>query len=164
MGGRTLRTEELAGDVESLRSNDHDLLAAEQLLGHNAGQATQKVPLAVDDDLRQSNCQPHAPNTMNEKRFRTDESMGTGRGLFAWTGSTYDWLESCGHPALVSGVSNSKISSKTKSRLLLGVEVVDGLECRFRCLGRHTKSGGLPAPKRGNCARAPALTLRHLIR
>lgn len=62
MDRHTLRTEELAGDVESLRSDDDDLLAAEQLLGHNAGQATQKVPLAVDDDLRQSNCQPQAPN------------------------------------------------------------------------------------------------------
>jgi hypothetical protein len=35
--GRTLRTEELSGDVQSLASHDDDLLAVEQLLGHGAG-------------------------------------------------------------------------------------------------------------------------------
>jgi len=49
--GRTLRAEELAGDVEGLTSHDDDLLAVEQLLGHNAGQATKEVSLAVNDDL-----------------------------------------------------------------------------------------------------------------
>lgn len=49
---RTLRTEELAGDVEGLTSHDDDLLAIEQLLGNSAGQATKKVSLAVNDDLR----------------------------------------------------------------------------------------------------------------
>lgn len=46
---RTLRAEELAGDVESLTSHNDDLLAVEQLLGHGAGEATEQVPLAVDD-------------------------------------------------------------------------------------------------------------------
>lgn len=49
---RTLRTEELAGDVKGLTSHDDDLLAIEQLLGNSAGQATKKVSLAVNDDLR----------------------------------------------------------------------------------------------------------------
>lgn len=48
---RTLRTEELARDVESLTSHDDDLLAVEQLLGNSAGQATKEVSLAVNDDL-----------------------------------------------------------------------------------------------------------------
>lgn len=48
-GRRTLRAEELAGDVQGLASYDDDLLAVEQLLGDRGGQATEKVPLAVDD-------------------------------------------------------------------------------------------------------------------
>ena len=47
--GRTLRAEELAGDVQSLTSHNDNLLAVEQLLSDRGGQATEKVPLAVDD-------------------------------------------------------------------------------------------------------------------
>lgn len=48
---RTLRAEELAGDVEGLTSHNDDLLTVKQLLGNSAGQATKEVSLAVDDDL-----------------------------------------------------------------------------------------------------------------
>jgi len=48
-GRRTLRAEELAGDVQGLTSHNDDLLAVEQLLGNGAGEATEQVPLAVDD-------------------------------------------------------------------------------------------------------------------
>lgn len=48
-GRRTLRAEELAGDVQGLASHNDDLLAVEQLLGDRGGQATEKVPFAVDD-------------------------------------------------------------------------------------------------------------------
>lgn len=48
-GRRTLRAEELAGDVQGLASHNDDLLAVEQLLGDRGGQATEEVPLAVDD-------------------------------------------------------------------------------------------------------------------
>ena len=48
---RTLRTEELARDVEGFTSHDDDLLAVKQLLCNSAGQATKEVSLAVDDDL-----------------------------------------------------------------------------------------------------------------
>ena len=48
---RTLRTEELAGDVEGFTSHDDYLLAVQQLLGDGAGQATEKVSLAVNNDL-----------------------------------------------------------------------------------------------------------------
>lgn len=48
---RTLRTEELARDVEGFTSHDDDLLAHKQLLRNSAGQATKEVSLAVDDDL-----------------------------------------------------------------------------------------------------------------
>ncbi len=48
-GRRTLRAEELARDVQGLASHNDDLLAVEQLLSDRGGQATEKVPLGVDD-------------------------------------------------------------------------------------------------------------------
>jgi hypothetical protein len=48
---RTLRAEKFAGDVESLAADNNDLLAVEELLGDDAGEATEEVALAVDDDL-----------------------------------------------------------------------------------------------------------------
>jgi len=49
VGRRTLCAEELAGDVQGLAAHNDDLLAVEQLLGDGAGEATEQVPLAVDD-------------------------------------------------------------------------------------------------------------------
>jgi hypothetical protein len=46
---RTLRAEELAGDVKGLASHNDDLLAVKELLGDGAGEATEQVALAVDD-------------------------------------------------------------------------------------------------------------------
>jgi hypothetical protein len=51
MMARTLRAEELAGDVEGFAADDDDLLAAEELLGDDAGQAAKQVALAIDHDL-----------------------------------------------------------------------------------------------------------------
>ena len=51
MGRRTLRAKELAGDVEGLASDDNDLLTVQQLLGDCAGQTTEQVTLAIDDNL-----------------------------------------------------------------------------------------------------------------
>jgi hypothetical protein len=51
---RTLRAEELAGDVEGLAANNNNLLAVEELLGDDAGEATEEVALAVNDDLASS--------------------------------------------------------------------------------------------------------------
>lgn len=51
---RTLRAEELAGDVESLAADNDDLLAVEELLGDDAGQAAKQVALAIDHDLLQT--------------------------------------------------------------------------------------------------------------
>ena len=48
---RTLRTEELSGDVQGLASHNNDLLAVEELLSHSAGQPTKEVTLAIDSDL-----------------------------------------------------------------------------------------------------------------
>ena len=48
---RTLRAEKFAGDVEVLAANDDNLLAAEELLGDDAGQAAKQVALAIDHDL-----------------------------------------------------------------------------------------------------------------
>ena len=61
---RTLRAEELAGDVEGLAADDDDLLAVEELLGDDAGEATEEVALAVNDDLREVACQqPVSPSS-----------------------------------------------------------------------------------------------------
>ena len=48
---RTLRAEELAGDVEVLASHDNDLLTVQKLLGHSRGQAAEEMTLAIDNDL-----------------------------------------------------------------------------------------------------------------
>lgn len=48
---RTLRAEELARDVEGLAADNNDLLAGEELLSNNGGEATEEVALAIDDDL-----------------------------------------------------------------------------------------------------------------
>ena len=50
-GGRTLGAEELARDVQGLAADDDDLLAVEELLGDDAGQAAEQVALAIDDNL-----------------------------------------------------------------------------------------------------------------
>lgn len=47
-GGRTLRTEELSRDVESLAAHDNNLLAVEELLSDRAGQTAEQMALAVD--------------------------------------------------------------------------------------------------------------------
>ena len=47
----TLRPEELARDVESFAAHYHDLLTIKQLLSHGAGQATEEVSFAIDNDL-----------------------------------------------------------------------------------------------------------------
>jgi len=49
--GRTLRSEEFAGDVELFAANNYELLAVEELFGDCAGQTTKEMALAVDDDL-----------------------------------------------------------------------------------------------------------------
>ena len=51
MGGRTLRSEELAGDVEGFAADDDDFLAVEQLLGDGAGEAAEEVAFAVYHNL-----------------------------------------------------------------------------------------------------------------
>ena len=51
VNGRTLGAEELSRDVEGLAADDNNLLAVQELLGDGAGQATEQVSLAVNDDL-----------------------------------------------------------------------------------------------------------------
>lgn len=50
-GEHTLGAEELSGDVERLAADNDDLLAVQELLGDSAGQATEQVSLAIDNDL-----------------------------------------------------------------------------------------------------------------
>lgn len=47
----TLGSEEFSRDVEGLASDNNNLLAVEELLCDCAGQTTQQVALAVDDNL-----------------------------------------------------------------------------------------------------------------
>jgi hypothetical protein len=49
VGVHTLGAEELSRDVEGLAAHNDNLLSVEQLLGDGAGEATEEVPLAVDD-------------------------------------------------------------------------------------------------------------------
>jgi hypothetical protein len=48
---RTLSTEEFARDVESLRADNNDLLAVQQLLCDGTGETTEQVALAIDNNL-----------------------------------------------------------------------------------------------------------------
>lgn len=50
---RTLRAEELAGDVEGLAADNNDLLTAQKLLGDNRGQTAKEMALAINDDLEE---------------------------------------------------------------------------------------------------------------
>ena len=51
MGMLTLRAEEFSGDVDGLAADDDDLLSVEELLGDDAGETTEEMALAVNDDL-----------------------------------------------------------------------------------------------------------------
>lgn len=55
---RTLGAEELSRDVEGLAADDDNLLAVQELLGDSAGQTTEQMSLAVNDDLYSQLCQP----------------------------------------------------------------------------------------------------------
>jgi len=50
--GHTFCAKELPRDVERLAADHHDLLTIQQLFGNNAGQATEKVTFAVNDNLK----------------------------------------------------------------------------------------------------------------
>lgn len=51
MNERTFSTEEFAGDVQCLASDNDDFLAVEKLLCDCTGQATKQVSLAVNNNL-----------------------------------------------------------------------------------------------------------------
>lgn len=93
MGGRTLRAEELAGDVELLAADNDNLLAVQKLLGDRGGQAAEKVALAVDDNL----CIPsaiavlHFPIPMSTRSCGCAQGVSRCRGMRT-TGSKVDIL------------------------------------------------------------------------
>ena len=74
---RTLRTEELAGDVEGFTSHNDDLLAIQQLLGDDTGQATEKVSLAINDDL-------HGESVIDDFQARLEDAQ-LDRGRTSWS-------------------------------------------------------------------------------
>ena len=103
MGGRrTLGAEKLAGDVEVLAADDNDLLAVEQLLGHDAGQPAQQMALAINDDLRNDALASHRLGAGGallgraairfRRRDHAKEDLRQARMSTSWTssGSTAD--------------------------------------------------------------------------
>lgn len=93
-GQRTLRAEELAGDVQGLASHDDDLLAVEQLLGDRGGQATEKVALSVDDlrDVLADSVLSLRACFANVRRDRGCV-CSCSRGVRTTTGSKVDYLD-----------------------------------------------------------------------
>ena len=47
---RTLGAMEVSGDVDALATDDDDLLALQQLLGHGRCQTTEQMAFTIDDD------------------------------------------------------------------------------------------------------------------
>lgn len=99
---RTLSAEEFARDVEGFTSHYNNLLAIEQLLGHNASQATKEMSLAVDDDLYPS----QKPSQFFQALIENVQIPSRQRG------KTHHWLEG-GHRAL--SPVHSQVSSKAMS-------------------------------------------------
>jgi hypothetical protein len=97
---RTLRAEELSGDVQSLASHNDDLLAVEQLLGDGAGQATEKVTLAVNDLRAELATSPGAVSRPCSAERHRRQSRGcrrrgvllAGQGVRTMTGSKVDMV------------------------------------------------------------------------
>jgi hypothetical protein len=63
----TFSTEEFARDVEGLSSDDDDLLAVQKLLCNCAGETTEQVSLAVDDNdwLKGRHIAPSSPCSLS---------------------------------------------------------------------------------------------------
>ena len=95
---RTLRAEELAGDVKGLAPHNNDLLAVEELLGDGAGKATEQVALAVDDLCGLSARRPWnicgvwKARWPESQRQRLGYSGSWSRGVRTMTGSNVDIL------------------------------------------------------------------------
>ena len=77
---RTLRAEEFAGDVEGLATDHDDLLAAEQLLGNNARKTTEKMALAINDNLERENVQ--VSNYLSQDMFPSTSMAFAGAGVW----------------------------------------------------------------------------------
>lgn len=97
---RTLRTEELSGDVKGLGSHDDNLLAVEQLLGDSAGEPTKEVTLGIDRDLFHlaiSRRFPRSPFARGrplalDRGVQSEGEMRGARGRSRWE-ETHDVLE-----------------------------------------------------------------------
>lgn len=103
----TFCPEEFAGDVKSLASYYHDLLTIEELLSHSAGQATQEMSLAIDNDLM-SNRDSVSLGARVDSRSAAKPSRL----------KTYNWFE-CRHPGVLS-LNKVEISARLVSCLTVG--------------------------------------------
>jgi hypothetical protein len=103
-GKRTLRAEELAGDVEGLTSHNDDLLAVQQLLGDGAGEATEQVALAVDDldMVLASSSSFQYRGTVGRRKSARDSSYGVATtAAIVDPGRTYNDGFECRHVARI---------------------------------------------------------------
>jgi len=66
-----LRAEELSGNVEGLGADDHDLLAVQQLLGHNGRKTAKEMALAID----------HNNGLKGRHLCESSTAVGTGRDI-----------------------------------------------------------------------------------
>ena len=67
---RTLCSEELAGDIEGFAADDDDLLAIEELFGDGAGETTEEVAFAVNDNLYGTVSMLHPRTSLSTPRKR----------------------------------------------------------------------------------------------
>jgi len=90
---RTLSTEEFARDVESLRADNNDLLAVQQLLCDGTGETTEQVALAIDNNLDTHSHQYHVRMSQPRSVLWAPQILRLGQAALT-TGSNVDILPS----------------------------------------------------------------------
>ena len=91
---RTLSTEEFARDVEGLASDHDDLLAVQELLCDSAGETTEEMALAVNDNLHGESHVSHCVNSGAQIDFPVARRVVFGLVEGLTTGSNVDILPS----------------------------------------------------------------------
>jgi hypothetical protein len=98
VGRRTLGAEELSRDVQGLAAHNDNLLSVEELLGDGAGEATEQVPLAVNDLISQVSQRFHTKFAVSGLSNAARAATAAGdRKSFRVSGGTYDDRFEGGH-------------------------------------------------------------------
>ena len=120
MDQRTLGAEEFARNVEGLASHNDNALPTEELLSNDASQATKKVTLAVDNDLKEK-----GKKAVSQSKEQTSERE-----------NTYNWLKG-GHSALARTRKMKKKKKKKEGKKEKREEKSTALvECSLLCWTR----------------------------